>query len=415
MSARPFLILYLVASLAGFVFASFSTSDFVQHLDRQVHSIHCSFIPGITEADSSGTSGCHTTLMSPYSSVFRSSLWGGLPMSLMGMSVFAFLVYRGLDLWLRGRERDRAATLYLMLATIVPVLTSAVMGWLSFSKLDAACKMCIGIYISSLGSLIGALGVWRSAHQPSDEIDDEEEGSVDPLSFVKVFGQGVVFVAVPSLLYFAAVPDFSPYIGKCGTLPHPEDTNGVMVPLDRNPNGVPTIEVFDPLCPACRGFEERLETSDLHDRLQRKAVMFPLDNSCNWMVGVALHPGACTVSEAVLCAGDRANSVIDWAFANQEAIRTAAAANPKAAEQMVNTAFPDLAACVGKPQVKQKLNKSLRWAVANQLQVLTPQVFIDGVRMCDEDTDLGMERTLTTMLELRAAGKLVAAPAGGQP
>ena len=42
--------------------------------------------------------------------------------------------------------------------------------------------------------------------------------------------------------------------------------------------------------------------------------------------------------------------------------------------------------------------KSLRWAVANALPVMTPQLFVDGKRLCDEDTDLGLEYTLTQML-----------------
>ena len=42
--------------------------------------------------------------------------------------------------------------------------------------------------------------------------------------------------------------------------------------------------------------------------------------------------------------------------------------------------------------------RSLRWAVANALPVMTPQLFVNGTRLCDEDTDLGLEYTLTRML-----------------
>ena len=40
MRPRPFLALLALAGVAGFVFASVSTYDFVAHLDRQVHGIH---------------------------------------------------------------------------------------------------------------------------------------------------------------------------------------------------------------------------------------------------------------------------------------------------------------------------------------------------------------------------------------
>jgi protein-disulfide isomerase len=172
-----------------------------------------------------------------------------------------------------------------------------------------------------------------------------------------------------------------------------------MVALDANTAGRPTIEVFDPLCPACKGFEGRLSASGLDEKLHRRALLFPLDNACNWMVGSAVHPGACAISEAVLCAGDKAPQVIDWAFENQEAIRTAAAADPNAAAKMATDKFPDLKSCIGSAGVKSKINKSLRWAVANQLPVLTPQIYVDGTKLCDEDTDLGMDYSLSRLLD----------------
>src|SRR5210317_482666 len=99
MRHRPLVVVALIAAVAGFLFASFSTYDFVQHLDRQVHGIHCSFIPGIEGTDATGGTGCHVTLMSPYSSVLRASIWGGIPVSLPGMAVFCFLAFASVYLW----------------------------------------------------------------------------------------------------------------------------------------------------------------------------------------------------------------------------------------------------------------------------------------------------------------------------
>lgn len=427
MRARPFLALFTVAAAVGFFFASYSTYDFVQHLDRQVHGIHCSFIPGLAPTDVSGTSGCHATLMSPWSSVFRQSIWGGLPVSLPAMGVFGFLFFRGLDALLNRREADRGLAGFLLAGAGLPFLTSLFMGYISLVELDAACKLCIGIYGSSVAALIGALGFFlkagpeaapydphamdpRARRHPVDEEPAEEEAQSGLGDHALSFGQGVAFVGVPVLLYMSFAPDFSSYVGTCGTLPKPEDTYGIMVPMDNNPAGKESIEVLDPLCPSCRAFENRLESSGLGEKMNRKAVMFPLDSSCNWMVQSSLHPGACTVSEAVLCAGDRAMSVLDWAFENQEAIRTAATADPAAATTMVTAAFPDLKGCVGSKQIQQKLNRSLRWAVANQLRVMTPQIYVEGKKLCDEDTDLGMDFALSRLLD----DKVAPAPAARQ-
>jgi hypothetical protein len=76
---HPWIIVVLGAAGLGIVLAGLSTYDFVQHLDRQVHSVHCSFIPGLGKA--AGESGCQVAMMSPYSSMFRSSVWGGIPIA----------------------------------------------------------------------------------------------------------------------------------------------------------------------------------------------------------------------------------------------------------------------------------------------------------------------------------------------
>jgi hypothetical protein len=129
-------------------------------------------------------------------------------------------------------------------------------------------------------------------------------------------------------------------------------------------------------------------------------VMFPLDTECNWMVKTSLHPGACAVSEAVLCAGDDAETVVSWVFANQKELRELAERSGSAAVQRrMREQFASLANCIGKPEVKAKINRSLRWIVANSLSVLTPQLFIQNRKLCDEDTDLGLEYSLSRLLE----------------
>ncbi|MSP56084.1 MAG: hypothetical protein EXR69_10835 [Myxococcales bacterium] len=387
---RPFTIVFLVAAASGMFFSGFSTWDFVTHLDRDVHDVHCSFIPGVLESDSSASSGCHVTLMSPYSSVFRAAIWGGIPIALGGLAVFSFLLFRGLDLALNRREDDKRATTFLLLATLLPVLTSLGMGYLSMVQLGAACKLCIGIYISSVVAFGAAFGI--RAQGVGEDMDGFGR------EFGLSFAEGVGFVLVPALLYAALAPDYSKYVGTCGTLLKPEDTNQVLLPIGQQVSGKTTIEVFDPLCPACKGFEGRLAASGMAGELKRSALMFPLDNTCNWMVSNTLHPGACMVSEAVLCADAKADNVIVWAFEHQDELRAAAAKNPDAAKDLVTGAFPELKACIGSPAVKSRLNKSLRFAVANQLPVLTPQLYVENTKLCDADTDLGLDYALSRLL-----------------
>ena len=87
--------------------------------------------------------------MSPYSSVFRSLTWGGIPIALPALGVFAFLFFRGLDLSLR-RGIDRGETGFLIVAALLPVATSAIYFWISKVELGTVCTICAGIYGASL-------------------------------------------------------------------------------------------------------------------------------------------------------------------------------------------------------------------------------------------------------------------------
>jgi uncharacterized membrane protein len=401
------LIVALIGSAAGLVFASVSTYDFVAHLDRQVHGLHCSLIPGLGTPDASGTSGCHVTLMSPYSSVLRESVWGGIPISLPAMAVFAFLLFWGALLWLTGRTRDVRATGFYALATGVPALTSLVMGIISFSALDALCKVCLGIYLSSTLCVVGAVLTWLRARRGQSEgvsMPGEEASRMSLGALGVAFLVGCLFVGVSVVAYAASAPNFEKYAGTCGTLARAGDATKILIPLGGPANGPQVIEVLDPLCPACRAFERRFSGLSLSDEANRQAMLFPLDNQCNWMVESAVHPGACSISEAMLCADNNAAEVLGWAFEEQENIVAAEKAQPGSAAKLAVARFPALAGCIGSTKTKAKLNKALRWAVDNQLPVLTPQLYLNGTRLCDADTDLGLDYMLARLVEKTGSG-----------
>jgi len=399
------LIIALIAAAAGFMFAATSTYDFVAHLDRQVHGLHCSFLPGSTP-DVSGTSGCHVTLMSPYSSIMRDSIWGGIPISLPAMAVFAFLAFWAAMLWLSGKKDDRNATGFFALATGVPALTSIVMGTIAIRELDAVCKLCVGIYLSSAVTAVCALMLWLSARNAQAPAEGETVATPMSMgSLVVAFIVGCAFVGVSVVAYAAGTPDFDKYVGACGDLPGAQDPQNVLIPLGRQGTGPQIIEVVDPLCPACRAFERRFAALDMYEAASRRGLLFPLDNTCNWMVDSAVHPGACAISEAMLCAGDDADDVLEWAFDEQENIVAAERAQAGSAAKLAVEHFPSLAGCVGSSTTHNRLNRALRWAVNNHLPVLTPQLYVNGKRLCDADTDLGLDYMLTRLVERSGSGK----------
>lgn len=410
---RALIVAFVLAALFGALSAGVSTYDFVQLLDRQVHGAHCSFIPGLA-GDHSGSSGCDVALMSPYSSVFRTWIWGGIPVALPGLALFVFMLARGAALMFADGERLRWGALALVGWSVVTVVTSIVMGSIALFELETLCKSCLGIYVSSFACLAFSSAVLFSGWEmdipdpdgPTVPTDDAELAAElrappvpAPVGAAVWFAVGGVFVLAPVLLYVALAPDFERYIGTCGGLEQTEDRYGVLVPLAPQPGGVETIEVFDPLCPACKALEHRLDASGHAERMDRKLVLFPLDSSCNWMLSESIHPGACLTSEAVLCAKEP-RPVIDWAFEHQEEILALAEEKgDKAVKEHIGKAFPELKSCVGSTKARQKLNRSLRWSVANSLKVLTPQVFIEGVALCEEDSDIGLDYMLGAVLD----------------
>jgi hypothetical protein len=268
---------------------------------------------------------------------------------------------------------------------------SVLYGYISVTRVGAMCKVCVGMYATSGALLLGAL----LAHVQADEAP---AGAPVPLpQYGRWFGEGVLYVAVLSLAYVLFAPASPKSLQGCGTLVTKGDS-GIMIPLGQTRGGTPAITVVDPLCPACKGFDERMQASDLYRNLSVQAVLFPLDRACNWMVTESLHPGACAVSEAMLCDKTAAEAILAWAFANQAPLRELASTDDAGIRQRIESQFPTVKGCLGSSRIQNQLNKSLRWAVANALPVLTPQLFIGDTRVCDEDTDLGLEYTVARML-----------------
>jgi len=394
-----FLIMLILFAVIGAIFSGISTYDFVAHLDRQIHPVTCSFIPGLGSADTTGTSGCYAVMMSPYSSVLRDRTWGGVPIALASLSVFVYLIFMSVDILLRRALRRPIESAYCIAATSLPMVVSLVYLMISISVIGDLCETCVGIYVASLGCFVAAI----LAHREASKGQEDEEESTQKISWLRYglsFFEGVAFVTIPIVIFLYLKPAYTEEQSQCGELINKEDRYGIRLKIHSAPRGAQAIELVDPLCPACKALRDRLAANELITNLDLEAVVFPLDKSCNWMVNKTLHPGACAVSEAMLCANKDAAQVLDWAFDNNQELREIAAADPtgKKIYKKIKEEFPSIAHCVDRPEVKSRVNRSLRWIVSNAAPVTTPQIYIEGKKICDEDTDLGLEFVLKRML-----------------
>jgi Vitamin K epoxide reductase family len=380
---RLFAWLGVVGALWGLVFSGISSLDYASHLDRGLHDLHCSFIPG-AEA-SPVAEGCRVALNSPYSALFKQQLWGGLPISLFGLGCFSFLLGHALSVAYSGPRTSRGAALLYALCAGSPLVVSAVMFSISWFELGTICKTCAGIYIASLVLGISALGVLVGSWGNRGLVS----GGSFLLSAAVAFGM-LLWVLAPSVVYASLAPDHSSLVTQCGQLKMPKEAHGALLSLHGKTPRKHALFFEDPLCPTCKSLHERLRNAGVLERLDVDLALFPLDSQCNWMLDQPLHPGACAVARATLCAKST-GEFLDWAYSNQEDLAAAAKTGGAALSQFLSRKWgTELTTCMASRATEQRLNRQLHFAAANGIAVSTPQVFIEGQRLCDEDIDMGL-------------------------
>ncbi len=380
----------------GAVFAAYSTSDYTAHLDRQVHAVHCSFIPGAS-LDVGESNPCKTALFSSYSALFRETYWGGIPISLAALGCFAFFVALALYVVL-SRERTPKGALELLGVTgFGPLLASIVMFSISLTQLHTFCKVCVGIYASSAMVAAAAVMALRA----------RKEAPKGGRHVIMLVG-GVVALGVcsllPAVVYASSMPDYKPYLTSCGTLAHDTEPHNALVKI---PTTSPKRQVLlfeDPLCPTCKAFHERLVSEGMFEKLDVTLSLFPLDTDCNWMLDRSLHPGACVLSKAVICGKDRARSVLEWAYENQEDLRPLGKQVGALKDRVGKQFGAEIAACIDDKATTVRLNQALQFAATNRVPISTPQMYMASqpktdklMRVCDEDTDLGLKYAMAQL------------------
>jgi uncharacterized membrane protein len=418
--------LALLASLLGLIFGGESSLDYIQHLDRQVHDVHCSFVPGMA-AEQGADSACRVAMYSPYAALFRDRFWGGVPIALFALGAFGFFAAFALYVLLAGRLAPRKALLFLATFGVTPLLVSILMATITALRLGHFCKVCVGIYVSSaLLAVAGIAGLVvgdrvsparsgppaGSRPIPTTLVDDASRTVRDPETFEQKWGAprppggfalipawtlGLgLFTAVPALLYVSALPSYTSYINGCGKLEKAPDAASGVVHVTFAGASQPATILVDPLCPSCKALHQRLTSEGLLDKLDLTLVLFPLDSECNWMLDRAVHPGSCVVSKAILCSEHRALPVLEWAYERQDDILEAAKAGAGVVNvrAMIRDRFPGLDACIDAKETKLRLDHILRYVVQNHLPVSTPQMFLGETRLCDEDSDMGLSYTI---------------------
>jgi uncharacterized membrane protein len=428
-------VLGIVAASLGLFFAAFSTHDYAQNLDRQLHTPHCSFVPGLVASDEA--KGCLAAMYSPYSSLFREKYWGGIPISLFAVGAYAFFLALAVYVLTAGNAGSKRAWQAFGLTALTPLFPSAVMFFITITKLHEFCKLCVGMYTAS--ALLAVAGVWAlkaSAGAKGPDATDTLRDPIPPFASastsqvppgypapayavdtlpvpapapfpgwapIPTGGFAIIpslfvllglFALAPAYIYVSSLPDYKTYLTSCGKLLEATEKHGALVHLPTTQPVQPALVFEDPLCPTCRAFHERLVTDGIYDKLDLTVAIFPLDSDCNWMLDKSLHPGACVLAKAFLCGGDKSRQILEWSYENQDSLRDAGKAGKDMIRAKVKERFPDVDACIDAKETQKRLDRVLHFAVANKVPISTPQLFLGDTRVCDEDTDLGLRYTL---------------------
>jgi uncharacterized membrane protein/protein-disulfide isomerase len=446
-------IVGILASLLGGTFSALSTSDYAAHLDRQLHGAHCSFIPGVGSA--TADNACTKAMYSPYSAVLKETLWGGIPISLFGLGAFVFFLALSVYLVAARDAASQRFRLGFLLCTLGPVAASVTMAIVSITQLGELCKLCVGVYVSSfllfiagILSFLGgrktfgavATGVATGAGRVAPTKIDPDATQADPEPWHKngdggsakarpatsaaalldglegkvrsveaPKGSVLAVLALPAALglstvlpgvvYAASLPNYDDTIASCGALATATAKGNALVSIPTKNPKEPALFFEDPLCPTCKAFHERLVSQGVYDQLEVTVAIFPLDSECNWMLSRPMHPGACVLARAFLC-GDKAGNareILEWSYENQEELTRLGKDDPAKVKAKLLGRFKGVEGCIDAKETKKRLDDVLHFAVANKLRISTPQLFLGEKRMCDEDTDLGLDYALTKL------------------
>jgi vitamin K epoxide reductase family protein len=329
-------------------------------------------------------------MYSAYSAILRGRYWGGIPISLLALGAFSFFLGFSIYLFFAADAASRKALAFFAISAMTPLAVSMAMFYISLTKVGSLCKTCVGIYLSSALLAAAALLAYRSLQNP---MVARPAGKWGP-AFLWLFALAVSTL-LPSWAYAGAVPDQRPYLRSCGKLEKPAEAHNALMRMRTTLSVRSAILFEDPLCPTCRAFHQRMIAEGIFDRLDVQLALFPLDSDCNWMLTSALHPGACLVSKAVICGIDQARHVLEWAYDQQDELVKAAKGGDAQLRAMISRRWgAQMLSCIDSAPTKLKLNHQLHFAADNSIPVSTPQMYLGDLKVCDEDTDLGLRYTL---------------------
>jgi len=344
---RRALALALVLAIAGI-----AVSASLVRLHARAHAGYTSFC-AISE-----TVNCDRVATSRYSVLL------GVPVAVWG--VLGYSAAAALAAWALARGAAGRARGALLVVAGVAVAASIALAFVSKALIGAWCLLCVGSWVIA-GALLAA--AWRACPEGAGPAIAAD------VAAARAHAGRTVAIALVGAGALAALIAWYPRYWATRAAPPPAAQPSAAQGAPPVGGARVLVEFSDYECPFCARAHEQLAAlrvarPDL--RIVRRH--FPLDEACNPAVKRSIHPGACELARAAICADaqGRFAAMDDALFANQ-----AAKAPVSVLAARIGLDVPKLEACLSSSETARHLAADIADALKLGVRA-TPSYVVEG-------------------------------------
>ncbi len=312
----------------------------------------------------SETVNCDKVATSRYSVVL------GIPVAVWGAAGYALAA--ALAGWGLARKRPRTSFPAGLLFGVAAVAVAASIALAVVSKvlIGAWCLLCMASWALSAALLVAALRACRPQGAAAALRADLALARARPGRTAGAIAAGIALVTVVGLAYPA-------YWARAKAAPARAPADGGA----QLSGPVTVVEYSDYECPFCARAHEDLRTlRSTHPELTVVRRHFPLDPACNPALKKVVHPMACGLARAGICAEAQGkfDAMDDALFRNQKADVPV----PVLAER-IGLDIPSFRDCLDAPQTTRRLAADVQAGIAAGVRA-TPTYVVNGVASAGE-------------------------------
>ncbi|WP_413581463.1 DsbA family protein [Bdellovibrio sp. HCB288] len=375
-SKNMFLLVAVIATLIAIGFHTYLTQHF--------YAVKFGTLEGTSVCNVSSTFNCDTVTASKFASFL------GIPMAMWGVAANLILLFLlCITRWNLTLDRDKTSR-YAFLMSILVLLGSVVMGVISITSMTAYCLFCIGTYILSLISFVGA---WKGATNPtiSNLTEDIKDAFVSDKWFLGSLVAIPVIAFIANLMYtetkgFGDMEKISKErVGYWTMAPEQQFDNskGLTLQMGSEPAVMTIVEFADFFCPHCKHAAPPIH-SFVKGHTDVKLVFkpFPIDGTCNKAVQGGGDGVRCGLAASVFCADKIAQkgwTAHDFIFEKQAEFMGAPILDKLLDQVATATGIPadELKKCSSDTATLELISGMAKEGETAQIQG-TPTVFVNG-------------------------------------